>query len=106
MKEVTYEDEKGRLWLTLLPEDALDSDASLGLAVGPPSLEDLGLPEDVEVRLHNQLYHRRIFSMKEAMTRKLDIQGAIQAVLKLDIFKVCEIYRNAENGYNMANDES
>lgn len=100
MRQVSYEDGEGRKWATMLPDEAPDSDAELGLPLGPPSLEELGLPLELEVRLHNQLFARRIFTAKEAANGRQQVQGALQAVLKLDILKIIEVYRNSENGYN------
>lgn len=105
MKEATYTDGAGRQWATLLPDNAPDTDAEMGIPLGPPSLEGLNLPTEIEVRLHNQLFARKIFGHKVATANKLNVQGAMQAVLKLDVLRILEIYRNAENGYNSSNNE-
>lgn len=105
MKEASYTDEKGRKWATQLPDNAVDVDAEMGIPLGPPSLEGLHLPEELEVRLHNQLFARRIFTHSQAESNKLGIQAAMQAVLKLDILHIVTIYRNAENGYNSSQGE-
>lgn len=77
----------------LLPEGAPDVDAPMGLRLGPPSLEALDLPEDVEVRLHNQLFARGLFTELDVKRRRLDIFGALQAALKVDVRRVAELYR-------------
>lgn len=109
MKRGSYTDSKGRKFATWLPEDAADVDADMGIPLGPPNLEQLGLPEELEIRLHNQLFARGIFTHAQAEANKLNVQAAMQAVLKLDVLHIVEIYRNAENGYNSAegdNDET
>ena len=105
MKQGSYTDSQGRKFATWLPEDANDVDAELGIPLGPPNLEGLGLPEELEIRLHNQLFARGIFTLAQAERNKLNVQGAMQAVLKLDVLHIVEIYRNAENGYNTAEGE-
>ncbi len=105
MKIVSYEDEAGRKWATSLPDDALDLDAALGIPLGPPSLEELKLPLEIEVSLHNQLFARQIWTFRIAAKNKLNLQGALQAALKLDILKIIDVYRNTENGYNSASEE-
>lgn len=105
MKDAFYVDSAGRKWATRLPDDASDTDAELGIPIGPPSLEALRLPEEMEVRLHNQLFDRRIFTFEQARANKLNVQAAMQAALKLDVLHIVEIYRNAENGYNSPSSE-
>lgn len=92
MRQTSYEDAKGRKWAVLLPEDATDADAPMGIPLGPPSLESLDLPEDVEVRLHNQLFERRLFTQADVRARRQDIFGALQATLKVDIARIAALY--------------
>lgn len=98
MKELAYSDKIGRTWYVKLPEGIPDSDAPLGIPIGPPSLEALGLPEEIEVALHNQLAARRIFTAKDIKARRADVLAAIQGALRLDTEKVYELYLNWENG--------
>ncbi len=105
MKQASYKDEQGRQFATWLPESADDGDAEIGIPLGPPSLEALHLPEELEIRLHNQLFARGIFTHAQAKANKLNVQGAMQAVLKLDVLHIIEIYRNAENSYNISEGE-
>lgn len=98
MKEATYEDKKGRLWRVLVPDHALDSDASLGIPIGPPSLDSLGLPEEQAVRLHNQLYHRQLFTEEDMKRRRHDVTAALFATFKVDSQKIIDLYREEEVG--------
>lgn len=100
MRETSFTDERGRRWAVLLPEGLPEIDASLGLPLGPPSLEGLGLPPEIEVRLHNELFNRRIFTERDAKTRRADIFGALQHALRVDIGKIID------HCYTRAQDES
>jgi len=92
MRQVSYEDIKGRLWMVSLPDGMPDNDASMGIPIGPPSLEPLGLPEEVEVRIHNQLFHRRLFTLRDIKMRRRDVFGALQAALKVDTQSIVNLY--------------
>ncbi len=92
MREASYTDEEGRQWAVTLPDDAPESDAALGFPLGPPSLEPLGLPLDVEVRMHNQLFGRRLFTRRDVKGRRMEILGAVQAALKVDVVAIANLY--------------
>jgi hypothetical protein len=92
LKEVDWTDAEGRIWRTLIPQSVSDADAQRGVPVGPPSLEDLELPLAIEVRLHNQLHARRLFTIKDVKARRRDIVGALLAVFKLDAQHIAELY--------------
>jgi hypothetical protein len=92
MKRVSYQDSEGRNWATLLPEDMPDTHASMGLPLGPPSLATLELPLDAEVRLHNQLYARGIFTYDQAKAARQEIFAALQAAFKTDTDAVVQLY--------------
>ena len=92
MNQSSYVDEEGRYHAVLLPNGTGEDDAARGLPLGPPSLESLGLPQDIEVRLHNELFARRLFTGKDVRKRRIDVFGALQAALKVDIEKVVQIY--------------
>lgn len=92
LREVEYEDPQGRKWARILPSDASDSDAIVGVPVGPPSLDSLELPLEVAVRLHNQLFHRRIFTRQDAEKRTQDIAGALMSALKVDVQRILSVY--------------
>ena len=96
MREASYTDAEGRMWAVHLPGGVPESDAALGIPLGPPSLEPLGLPLDVEVRLHNQLFSRRLFTRKDVKARRMDIFGALLAALRVDITAVAVLYAPPE----------
>lgn len=90
---VTYTDAKGRMWAKNLPDSVPDSDAAMGFELGPPSLEPLGLPLDMEVRLHNELFARRLWTFADLKRRPVDVQGAIQSAFKVDAGRIFELYQ-------------
>ena len=92
MKRVEYVDEAGRKWITQLPDSKPDSDASLGIPVGPPSLERLDLPIDIEVRLHNALFERGIFTARDARRKRKELRAALRAALRVDAGRLMEVY--------------
>ena len=93
MRKVSYTDRAGRQWATLLPDGIPDSDASTGLPLGPPSLEDLGLPKDIEVRLHNLLFERGIFTFKDAHHRGKELRVSLGVALRVNVNKLMEVYK-------------
>lgn len=98
MKEVAYTDLSGRSWLVKLPDNASNTDAPLGIPVGPPPLESLGLPEDIEIALHNQLFSRHIFTSRDIKRNRANVVAAIQGALKLDVEKIYNFFLTYENG--------
>lgn len=96
MRETTYTDEAGRKTYVLLPDDAPDSHAPYGIRVGPPSLEGLELPEEIEIRLHNLLYARRILTVRDARSRRNEVLSAIQASLHSTLQNVLALYDKSE----------
>lgn len=92
MKYVTYTDPQGRKWRRRLPDHVGEFQAEMGVPDGPPSLEDLGLPEEIEIALHNQLFNRGIFTKREAVRQRSEIVNALMAALKLDAQRIVDLY--------------
>lgn len=92
MKRVTYTDEEGRLTWVLLPEWAPDADARMGIVVGPPSLAELGLPLEIDVALHNQLYYREVITARDAQQKRQEITAAIISACKVDAGRILNLY--------------
>jgi hypothetical protein len=84
------------MWRVLIPDDAPDDHARFGIPFCPVDLGPLHLPLQIEVELHNQLYHRRIASEEDARARATDIASAIRTALKLSVTSVQELYRSPE----------
>lgn len=92
MREASYQDIHGRWYAVLLPDDVPDEEAYRGLPIGPPPLEALGLPFEIEVRLHNELYNRRIFTERDARSRAHEISAAIASACRLDAMTVQALF--------------
>lgn len=78
--------------MTEIPDDAPDSEATLGVPVGPPALSPLGLPKALEVRLHNELFHRGLLTKRDIIKRQVDIGSAIQSAMKVAVKEVQDLY--------------
>lgn len=92
MREVTWKDEAGRIWVTLIPDNAPEADAPRGVPLGPPPLTELGLPLEVEVALHNMLVRHRVLTWEDAQTKLSKITAAVNASLRLSAQKVQAVY--------------
>ena len=64
----------------------------MGIVVGPPSLESLGLPEEYEIMLHNALYARKLFRRKDVRKRRPEVVGAIMAAFRLTAGQIVALY--------------
>lgn len=95
LNTVTWEDKKGRQHLRAIPKGVPDSQAEIGIPIGPPPLDSLGLPEEIEVRLHNQLYARKIYTSADARARIGEINSALMAALRVDVNRILAVYEGA-----------
>ena len=93
MREVEHVDIEGRKWRVLVNDDDPDSMAQYGIPFCPTDLSDLGLPLDFEIRLHNQLFERRIVGHADAAARATDITAAIRTALRVDAQMIIEAFR-------------
>jgi len=92
MREVTHIDSRGNMFLVRLPDDAPDSDAEYGIVIGPPDLAALELPTPIAVRLNNQLFMRKLFTLREATKRSNELFAALQAALRVDVQQLLNLY--------------
>lgn len=103
LRRTSYVDAEGRRWAVDLPAGAPDSDAPLGLHVGPQPLTELGLPLETEVRLHNQLFSRGILTVNDAKRKRADLFAALQAAYAVDGERLIQLYADAINGNGYSN---
>lgn len=96
MKDVSYTDNKGRQWMVSIPDDSPNSDANLGIPIGPPSLQGLKLPEHLEILLHNALFIRKIWTSDDIKHRRAKVIDAIKSVYKTDAEKIYAYYLEYE----------
>lgn len=94
MREVTFNDGDGCRYKTLIPDEAPDTEAEMGIRVGPPELDSLELPASLLVRLNNQLFDRGLFTKKDIRRRMPELQAALQAALSVDAQRLQAIYES------------
>lgn len=87
-----YTDETGRTWAVLVPVGHPEQ-AEMGMVIGPPDLSDLGLPEAITVRLHNELHARGLLTGYDLRGREREIVAALQAALRVDAQTILAAYR-------------
>lgn len=85
-----YTDETGRQWITLVPAGQ-EENAAIGIPLGPPDTRILGLPEETDIRLNNQLFRRGLITKRDI--RGQDLFAALQAVLRVDMVTLVNLYR-------------
>lgn len=98
MRITDYRDTEGRIWRVWLPDDAPESDAPMGIPVGPPPLDDLDLPVSVAVRLHNELHARGVWDWTVARARPDLVAQSVRAALRLDTQDVMSLYHRMAAG--------
>lgn len=95
-RQVEFLSPEGKYYLMAIPDDAPDDMARFGALIGPPDLTELDLPTEVEIRLHNQLYWRKIFTARDLRAKRVDAQGAVQAALRLDVDRILQVMENGD----------
>lgn len=99
LRTAQYEDTEGRRRRVLLPETLTDEEAEMGIPNGPPLLTALQLPADIEVKLHNELFNRGLFTLRDIRKAgRPAIQAALMAALSLDVERVLALYQEFEVG--------
>ena len=98
MREVPWTDDEGRIWAKLLPDTEPASAADRGITIGPIDVTPLAVendwPKTFHVRVHNELYHRRVFpevDQRRLRGRVGDIVSAIQRAAKVDALKIVNL---------------
>ena len=100
MKEVEWTDERGRKFLSKLENHEPEEDAPLGIIIGPPDITDeLGLPDEVAVKLHNQLFNRKLWTMRDIQRRPRELPAALQAAIGISVQKVTSAYAAYEKTF-------
>lgn len=92
MKDVLFTDHLGRKFKVQAPDDLEEKDYKYGVFIGPPLLCNLGLPVQIEIELHNQLYNRGIFTLRDAKKRRHEVIAALATVLAIQADRILEAY--------------
>ena len=98
MKEVDYTDDDGRVWRVRVPDGTPGDRFSEGIPIGPPALGRLGLPAELEIRLHNQLHGRRLYTARDVLRRPTDVFAALQATFRVDVQRLQSLYVEEQGG--------
>lgn len=69
--------------------------AEQGVPLGPPPLAELNLPPEVEVRLHNQLFERGLYTSQDVRRRLPDVRAALMAALSVDVARILAVFEGA-----------
>lgn len=96
-KVVQHKTKDGFLFDVIVPEGSPAKHTEFGVRVGPPDLSNLGLPKEVERRLNNALYARKLFTVRDVKNRRQDVVSAWQAVLAVDVSRIVETYSEGAN---------
>ena len=95
MKQVQWKDDKGRLFMSKIENHEPDENAPGGILLGPPDvLGELELPEEIATNLHNQLFHRKLWTLQDVERNPQQLLGALQAALNINAQKIMLLYRN------------
>lgn len=81
--------------MSLIENHEPDENAPGGILVGPPDIvDDLDLPEEIATNLHNQLFHRKLWTLRDVERNPQQLLGALQAALNMDVSKIMMLYKN------------
>jgi hypothetical protein len=92
METIEYRDpQNGRLYEAMQDGDSM-------MIVGPPEglVDAMNLPEPFATNLHNVLYRRRIFALKDITGNNRALLGALQEALNVDAQRLTEAFFNYE----------
>lgn len=97
-KVVDYTDKDGRKYKVLIPANAAQSMAKHGVRIGPPPLDELGYPDKIITKIHNELFDRGIITYKDVTDNMRDVVGAIQHAFAADAQTIATLYFKYEGG--------
>lgn len=90
--EVEYKDKKGFKYRVDVPAEFRDQ-PQMGIVIGPPDLESLGLPKKYELILNNQLYDRKLFTWSDVRRRPEEIRAALKAMFRVHELAIISLYK-------------
>ena len=95
---VEYTDAEGLRTMRRVPADMYKEDWGMGILVGPPPLDTLGLPERIQTKLNNELVNRRLITYADVRKRPQDLFAALQATFKTDVQTLQRLFHEFEGG--------
>lgn len=87
---VEYTDDWGRKFLVY------GESSGSSMIYGPVPLDALELPQDVNVRLHNELFNRGLLTADDVRRRPNDVLAALQIALRVNVQQIQNIFVGAE----------
>lgn len=79
----------GRHVVVQIPEG---EDPRYGIVIGPPDLSHLGLPQEIETKLSNELYARGFITKKDVMRNRQELTYALISAFGITVDKIMECY--------------
>lgn len=92
-RRATHREADGGEYTVWMPADAPPAMTAFGTRLGPPPLDELGLPDDTRVRLQNQLNARGILTYDDLRRRRSEAINAIQAAFRVDVNALEVLYK-------------
>jgi len=83
--------------MTLVPRGH-ESEAEIGIPLGPPDTRGLGLPDGIDVRLNNNLFNRGLITWDDVRRRPMEVTAALQSAYRLDAGRIISLYREVRDG--------
>ena len=90
--QASYTDETGRQWAVMVPLGQ-EGAPEMGIPIGPPDVVSLGLPEEIGVRLHNELFRRGLWNRDRLRGRGPELMAALQAAFRVDAARLSGLFR-------------
>lgn len=90
LDRAVHVDDSGRSWVVLVPSG--ETNTGLGIVQGPPDVSELGLPKEVAIRLHNELFIRGLITSKDIRGRALEVAAAVMAAYRVDVVALLNLY--------------
>lgn len=76
----------------LVTDDMEPYEYHQGIVVGPPDLSRLGLPEEVEIVLNNELFIRGIITKRDTIKGREEMFSALQYAFSVTVDRIMECY--------------
>lgn len=91
MKIVEYTDNDGRMSVVLVPDN---EDPVVGVHLGPPPLDTLGLDDGTELILNNALVQRRFIAAPDLLNRRRELVALLKDLeLSIDVKEIVALYQ-------------
>ena len=102
MRYVNYTDSEGLLQRALLPDDADEAEASLGVPQGVDIIEALerqGVPFETARRLQNELRARGFWTYRDVRRARAteELFAALQSAYRVDVAALVNIFKEVDN---------